>query len=127
MSKFIDFKIWSREAHLDDFRLPKISDSTFELIEDREVTLDEIPAEILLSMDGIRHLIHARLSNFEFDSAIEYARKFALRTASSLDGAVEETAKPIVFCGDKILPPQITEFTPMLTLSVWFPDRKSVV
>jgi hypothetical protein len=125
MSKFIDFKIWSREAHLDDFRLPKISDSTFELIEDREVTLDEIPAEILLSMDGIRHLIHARLSDFEFDSAIEYARKFALRTASSLDGAVEETAKPIVFCGDKILPPQITEFTPMLTLSVWFPVDKN--
>ena len=124
MSKFIDFKIWSREGHLDDFRLPKISDCTFELIEDREVSLDEIPAEILLSMDGIRYLVHARLSDYQFESAIEYARKFALKTAKSLDGAVEETDKPTVFCGDKILPPQITEYTQMLTLSVWFSAEK---
>lgn len=124
MSKFIDFKIWSREGHLDDFRLPKISDCTFELIEDREVSLDEIPAEILLSMDGIRYLVHARLSDYQFESAIEYARKFALKTASSLDGAVEETDKLTVFCGDKILPPQITEYTQMLTLSVWFSAEK---
>ena len=125
MSKFIDFKIWSREGHLDDFRLPKISDCTFELIEDREVSLDEIPAEILLSMDGIRYLVHARLSDYQFESAIEYARKFALKTAASLDGALEETDKTTVFCGDKILPPQITEYTPMLTLSVWFSREKN--
>lgn len=120
MKQTVDFKIWSREAHLDDFRLPKISDCSFELVEDREVTLDEIPAEILLSMDGIRYLVHARLSDYQFESAIEYARKFAMKAAGSLDGAVEETDRPISFCGDKILPPQITEFTPMLTLSVWF-------
>ena len=124
MMKSIDFKIWSRESHLDDFRLPKISDCTFELIEDREVTLDEIPADILLAMDGVRYLVHARLSDFEFESAIEYARKFAHKLAKSLDGAVEETDRATVFCGDTILPPQITEYTQMLTLSVWFSAEK---
>ena len=125
MMKSIDFKIWSRESHLDDFRLPKISDCSFELIEDREVTLGEIPSDILLSMDGIRYLVHARLSDYEFESAVEYARKFAHKLAKSLDGAVEETDRATVFCGDTILPPQITEYTQMLTLSVWFSAEKN--
>ncbi len=124
MSKIIDFKIWSRLAPDEEFRLPKISDCSFELIEYREVTFDEVPAEILLSVDGIRHLVHARLSCYEFESAEQYARKFALKLAGTLEGAVEETGKPIAFCAEKLLPPQITEFTPMLTLSVWFSCEK---
>ncbi len=124
MEKVIDFKIWSRLAPDEDFRLPKISDCTLELIDNREATREEIPAEILLSLDGICHLVHARLSDYEFESSEQYARKFALKLAGSLDGAVEETGKPIAFCAEKLLPPQITEFTPMLTLSVWFPCEK---
>ena len=125
MEKVINFKIWSRLAPDEDFRLPKISDCTLELIENREVSREEIPTEILLSVDGISHLVHARLSNYEFESAEQYARKFALKLANSLDGAVEETDKAIVFCTEKLLPPQITEFTPMLTLSVWFSCDKN--
>ncbi|MBR6579023.1 MAG: hypothetical protein IKK74_08765 [Clostridia bacterium] len=124
MNGVIDFKIWTRLAPDEDFRLPKISDCTFELIENREAAIDEIPAEILLSVDGIRHLVHARLSDYEFESSEQYARKFAIKLAGSLDGAVEETGKPIAFCTEKLLPPQITEFTPMLTLSVWFSCEK---
>lgn len=124
MNKNIDFKIWSRLSPDEDFRLPKISDCTFELIENREASREEIPAEILLSLDGICHLVHARLSDYEFESSEQYARKFALKLAGSLDGAVEETGKPIAFCTEKLLPPQITEFTPMLTLSVWFSCEK---
>ena len=124
MEKVIDFKIWSRLAPDEDFRLPKISDCTLELIDNREATREEIPAQILLSLDGICHLVHARLSDYEFESSEQYARKFALKLAGSLDGAVEETGKPIAFCAEKLLPPQITEFTPMLTLSVWFPCEK---
>ena len=52
MSKIIDFKIWSRLAPDEDFRLPKISDCTLELIDNREASREEIPAEILLSADG---------------------------------------------------------------------------
>lgn len=125
MSKILDFKIWSRLAPDEDFRLPRISDCTLELIENRAATLDEIPAEILLSVDGICHLVHARLSDYEFDSSAEYARKFALKLATSLDGAVEESGKTIAFCTEKLLPPQVTEFTPMLTLSVWFSGEKN--
>ena len=125
MSKIIDFKIWSRLSPDEDFRLPKISDCTLELIDNREASREEIPAEILLSADGICHLVHARLSDYDFESSEQYARKFALKLAGSLDGAVEETGKPIVFCAEKFLPPQITEFTPMLTLSVWFPCDKN--
>ena len=124
MNGVIDFKIWSRLSPDEDFRLPKISDCTLELIENREASREEIPAEILLSLDGICHLVHARLSDYEFESSEQYARKFALKLAGSLDGAVEETGKPIAFCTEKLLPPQITEFTPMLTLSVWFSCEK---
>jgi hypothetical protein len=125
MSKFIDFKVWSRLSPDEDFRLPKISDCTLELIENREVSLDEVPADILLSIDGISHLMHARLSDYEFESSEQYARKFAVKLAGSLEGAVEETDKATVFCTEKMLPPQITEFTPMLTLSVWFSAEKN--
>lgn len=124
MNGVIDFKIWSRLAPDEDFRLPKISDCTLELIDNREASREEIPAEILLSLDDICHLVHARLSDNEFESSEQYARKFALKLAGSLDGAVEETGKPIAFCAEKLLPPQITEFTPMLTLSVWFSCEK---
>jgi len=125
MNGVIDFKIWSRLAPDEDFRLPKISDCTFELIDNREASREEIPAEILLSVGGISHLVHARLSDYEFESAEQYARKFALKLAKSLDGAVEQTDKDIAFCTERLLPPQITEFTPMLTLSVWFSCEKN--
>ena len=85
MEKVIDFKIWSRLAPDEDFRLPKISDCTLELIDNGEVSREEIPAEILLSLDGICHLVHARLSDYEFESSEQYARKFALKLAGSLD------------------------------------------
>ena len=125
MSKTVDFKIWSRQAPDEDFRLPKISDCTLELVENREVTLEEIPADILLALDGINHLVHARLSDYEFESSEQYARKFALKLAKSLDGALEESGKETVYCTEKLLPPQVTQFTPMLTLSVWFAGEKS--
>lgn len=120
MNQIIDFKIWSRLAPDEEFRLPKISDCSFDLIENSEASREEIPAEILLSLDGVCHLVHARLSDYEFESSEQYARKFALKLAGTLEGAVEETGRPIAFCTEKLLPPQITEFTPMLTLSVWF-------
>ena len=40
MNGVIDFKIWTRLAPDEDFRLPKISDCTFELIENREAAID---------------------------------------------------------------------------------------
>lgn len=125
MSKFLDFKIWSRQAPDEDFRLPKINDCVYELIEQKSVSFDEIPAEILLSVDGISSLTHMRLSQFESEASLGYARKFALKLAKDLEGALEESGKETVYCTEKLIPPQVTEYTSMLTLSVWFCGEKS--
>ena len=127
MGQIIDFKIWSREFPDEDLRPPRINDCTYEIIEKRAVSLDEIPAEALLKVDGIVSLVHLRLSDYESESAPVYARKFALRLADSLEGVLEEpeSAVRFTYCTEQILPPQVTEFTPMLTLSVWFAGEKT--
>lgn len=118
----MDFKVWSRNAPDDDLRAPKINDCRFEIVDKKEVSYEEIPAEAMLSVDGISYLTHLRLSEFESESAVTYARKFALKLAGSLEGVLEDPSgdKRFTYCTEKLLPPQITEFTPMLTLSVWF-------
>ena len=125
MNQTIDYKIWSRTAPDDDWRLPKISDCRLELIEKREAEMGEIPADILLSVGGIASFVHFRLSEYESENSIVYARKFAHKTAKELDGAVEETGMETVFCTEKQVPPALNEYTPMLTLSVWFDNDKS--
>ncbi len=122
---YTDFKIWSRQATDGETRLPKINDCVLELIEQKEVGLDEIPAEILLSAGDIKSLYHFRISEYESESSLGYARKFAIRLAESLEGAVEETGREIVWCVRHFIPPALTEYTPMLTLSVWFDRDKS--
>lgn len=123
MNQIIDFKIWSKLSPDDEWRLPKINDCKLELIEKREVSFGEIPADILLSVSGIAHLVHFRLSDFEGESALGYARKFALKTADSLEGALAVTGEETVFCTEKLIPPALNEYTPMLTLSVWFAEK----
>lgn len=125
MNQTIDYKIWSRTAPDDDWRLPKISDCRLELIEKREAEMGEIPADILLSVGGITSFVHFRLSEYESENSIVYARKFAHKTAKELDGAVEETGMETVYCTEKQIPPALNEYTPMLTLSVWFDNDKS--
>lgn len=125
MNQVIDFKIWSRQVPDEDMRPPKIGDCVFEIIEKRSVSLDEIPADILLSVCGIVSMTHLRLSAFESETSIGYARKFALKLASDLEGALEESGKETVYCTEKLLPPPVTEYTSMLTLSVWFEGEKS--
>ncbi len=122
---YTEFKIWSKEAAGEDVRLPKINDCLLEMIEQREVGFDEIPAEILLSVKGIKHLFAFRISEYEGESSLGYARKFAHKLASQLEGAAEESGKPIEYCTEMLLPPAVTEFTPMLTLSVWFDKDKN--
>ena len=85
----------------------------------------EVPADILLSLGGITSFVHFRLSEYESENSVAYARKFALKTAESLDGALEETGAETVFCAEKPVPPALNEFTPMLTLSVWFEPKNS--
>ncbi len=125
MNQTIDYKIWSRIVPDEEWRLPKINDCKLELIEKKEVSFGEIPAGILLAVGGISSMIHFRLSEFEGESAVTYARKFALKTAEALDGVLEETGKEPVFCTEKLLHPALSEYTPMLTLSVWFAGEKS--
>lgn len=125
MNQTIDFKIWSRLSPDDEWRLPKISDCKLELIEKREAEMSEIPADILLSVDSIVSLVHFRLSEYENENSIIYARKFALKTAEALEGVLEETGKETVYCTEKPIPPALNEYTPMLTLSVWFEEKKS--
>lgn len=123
MNQIVDFKIWSKLSPDEEWRLPKINDCKLELIEKKEVALGEIPAGILLAVGGISSLTHFRLSEFEGESAPVYARKFALKTAEALDGVLEETGREPVFCTEKLLPPALSEYTPMLTLSVWFEGK----
>lgn len=125
MNQVIDFKIWSRQSPDEEFRLPKINDCVYEIIEQKSVSFDEIPAEILLSVDGISSLTHLRLSQCESETALGYARKYAKKLAADLEGVLEESGKEKVYCVEKLLPPQITEYTPMLTLSVWFDGEKT--
>ena len=125
MNKTIDYKIWSRTAPDDDWRLPKISDCKLELIENRAAEMAEVPADILLSLGGITNFVHFRLSEYESENSVIYARKFALKTAESLGGALEETGKETAYCADMPIPPVLNEFTPMLTLSVWFEEKNS--
>ncbi len=121
---YTDFKIWSRQAPDEETRLPKINDCVLELIEQKEVELDEIPAEILLSVSGIKHLFAFRISEYEGESSLGYARKFAQKLAGQLSGVLEENGKPFEYHTEKLIPPAVTEFTPMLTLSVWFDKDK---
>lgn len=123
MNQTIDYKIWSRITPGDDWRLPKISDCKLELIENREAGMGEIPADILLSAVGIRSLVHFRLSEYENENSKIYARKFALKTAKELDGVLEESGENNVFFTEKPVPPVLNEYTPMLTLSVWFEEK----
>ncbi len=125
MNQTVDFKIWSRQASEEDLRLPKINDCVYELIEQKSVSFDEIPANVLLSVDGITSLTHMRLSQCESETALGYARKYALKLANTLEGVLEESGADLVYCTEKLLPPQVTEYTSMLTLSVWFAGEKS--
>jgi hypothetical protein len=123
MNQTIDFKIWSKLSPDDEWRLPKINDCRLELTEKREVSLDEIPADILLSVGGIKYLTAFSLSDFEGESALGYARKFALKAADAFEGVLEISGEETVFCTEKLIPPALNEYTPMLTLSVWFEGR----
>ena len=125
MNQTIDFKIWSKLSPDDDWRLPKISDCKLELIEKREAEMSEIPAQILLSVGTLGNLVHFTLSDYESENSIVYARKFAIKTAEALDGVLEETGREAVYCVEKPIPPALNEYTPMLTLSVWFEEKKS--
>ena len=48
-----------------------------------------------------------------------------MKEAVELIEAVEETGMETVFCTEKQVPPALNEYTPMLTLSVWFDNDKS--
>ncbi len=122
---YTDFKIWSRELPGEDGALPRISGCKLELIEQREAELGDIPGEILLAAGGIKSLLHFRCSECESDTLLGYARKFAHKIAKTYEGVVEETGRDPEFFIDRFIPPALTEYTPMLTLSVWFGRDKS--
>lgn len=120
MDRTVDFKIWSRLSPDEDFRLPRINACELELIENREASVEEIPAEILLTVGGLTWLIHFRLTMSEGDGALPYAEKFARRIAEELEGVLEQTGAVTAICTEKPVLPAFNEYTPMLTLSVWF-------
>ncbi len=120
---YTEFKIWSRSEAGEDVRLPKINDCLLEFLGQKEVEMGEVPAEILLSVGGIKHLFAFRASEYD-ETSLGYARKFAQKLARGLEGAVEESGRPIEYFTEKLIPPAVTEFTPMLTLSVWFDKDK---
>lgn len=124
MTNYTDFKIWSRLAPDEETRLPKINDCKLELVEQREVEPGEIPARILLSTGGIKWLYRFRISDYEDETSLGYARKFGVRLAEANEGVLEETGKELVWCVPHFIPPALTEYTPMLTLSVWFGKDK---
>ena len=125
-------RVWSQTCPEEETRPPRLADHELTLIPAKEVTPAEIPADVLLSVPGIRYVTELQLlPNPPTDLVRGSVMKFASRLAEELGGVVE-IAEPDIAAGEKrlvqkadgyIFPP-INQYTQMLRLSVWYaPDK----
>lgn len=124
-------KIWTRRNDGEP-ESPRFSGYELTVVPPREVKPEEIPAEVLLSVPGVRFVTELHLTpDPPTDLVRGHLMKFALRLAKEQDGAVENL-QPLPAAGEKRLTsavpgfafPAVNGYTEMLTLSVWFPPDR---
>lgn len=128
MESALIIKIWSVEKSEEGFLAPRISDHEFTAGQTRQVSFDDIPADVLLTVPGIAYVTEFCMYPYspdEDESARGFALKFAKKQMATLGGVIEE----LLPGGERnvyrenagtFLYPALNEYTAKMSLSVWY-------
>lgn len=124
-------KIWTRQDP-GEVVPPRLADHELSVFQPRAVTMEEIPADVLLSVPALAFVTELHLTPNPPTALVRgYLMKFAARLAKENEGVIENL-QPDVVAGEPRLTvqtdgyvfPPLNEYTPLLRLNVWSaPER----